>query len=312
MGLPARCVSHVCEWCDYAFPTRSRWKKHVVLCARGTSRTGFRKQISDVLQWLGRGAYRCTFCGAEFYPEEDNVTRTGLPEARNHVANVHGMKHMRKAKMQWHGDPKHYNKEDLYKDKSMFWSQKVKDIERIKTQAQQESKLSSIQDEVNENIAEAAKSHKAMMEALEQSKGDGSSAVLMKLVPGMETELQTFQTEEIVEDGLVEHQVLLNIVNEHGIIEQRQVILDQSVVPQSQLYFGQEDIEGGGHEVVFQDSEILGGMEVTTATQTILVKSIPAGYKPDLEDKVEFASDVESIQIVESVNEEDYIEIGNE
>ena len=108
-----------------------------------------------------------------------------------------------------------------------------------------------------------------------------------------------------MEDGLVEHQVLLNIVNEHGIIEQRQVILDQSVVPQSQLYFGQEDVEGGGHEVVFEDSEILEGMEVTTATQTIVVKSLPAGYKPDLED----ASDVESIQIVENVNEEDYIEI---
>lgn len=85
LGLPAKCVSHVCEWCDYAFPTRSyhlsqtigcvllnpcflqhaprtRWKKHVILCQRGTSRTGFRKQISDVLQWLGRGAYKCTFC----------------------------------------------------------------------------------------------------------------------------------------------------------------------------------------------------------------------------------------------------------
>ena len=166
IGLPAKCVSHVCEWCDYAFPTRTRWKKHVVLCQRGTSRTGFRKQISDVLQWLGRGAYRCTFCSAEFHPEPDNVTRTGLPEARNHVASVHGMKHMRKAKMQWHGDPKNLDKEDLYKDKSVFWSQKVKDIERARSMAAQETKLFSIQHQVNENIAEAAKSHEAMMEAL--------------------------------------------------------------------------------------------------------------------------------------------------
>ena len=75
IGLPAKCVTHVCEWCDYSFPTKSRLKKHVVLCQRGTSRTGFRKQISDVLQWLGKGAYKCTFCEAEFHPEPDNVTR---------------------------------------------------------------------------------------------------------------------------------------------------------------------------------------------------------------------------------------------
>eukprot|EP00092_Neocalanus_flemingeri_P003427 GFUD01003671.1.p1 GENE.GFUD01003671.1~~GFUD01003671.1.p1 ORF type:complete len:1771 (+),score=462.40 GFUD01003671.1:44-5356(+) len=348
IGLPAKCVSHVCEWCDYAFPTRSRWKKHVILCQRGTSRTGFRKQISDVLQWLGKGAYKCTFCGVEFHPEPDNVTRTGLPEARNHVATVHGMKHMKKAKMQWHGDPKHYNKEDLYRDKTMFWNQKVKDIEKVRNMAQQESKLFTIQNEVNENIAEAAKSHKAMMEALgypDKKVLDPNKAVFMKLVQAGQSEdlepgqLATLQPGDIVEDGLVEHQVVVNIVNENGEIEQRQVvvnivnengeieqrqvILDQSsgthtLIDQSQLYLNQEEIEPDDthdvhHEVVFESSE-QGDMldELEVGQQAVVFQSIQRRYKTEtlLEQNVEF-SDVGSIQIVESVDESnmDYVEV---
>jgi len=316
IGLPAKCVSHVCEWCDYAFPTRSRWKKHVILCQRGTSRTGFRKQISDVLHWLGKGAYKCTFCGAEFHPEPDNVTRTGLPEARNHVATVHGMKHMRKAKMQWHGDPKHYNKEDLYRDKTVFWNQKVKDIEKVRNMAQQESKLFTIQNEVNENIAEAAKSHKAMMEALgyqDKKALDPNKAVFMKLLQTGQREdlepgqLATLQPGDIVEDGLVENQVVVNIVNENGEIEQRQVILDQSsgannLINQSQLYFDQEDMEPGDahdlhHEVVFENSNqgvMLNELEI--GQQAVVLQSIHSGYKSEF-------SDVGNIQIVENVDD---------
>jgi len=324
IGLPAKCVSHVCEWCDYAFPTRSRWKKHVILCQRGTSRTGFRKQISDVLHWLGKGAYKCTFCGAEFHPEPDNVTRTGLPEARNHVASVHGMKHMRKAKMQWHGDPKHYNKEDLYKDKTMFWNQKVKDIEKVRNMAQQESKLFSIQNEVNENIAEAAKSHKAMIEALgyqDKKMLDPNKAVFMKLLQSGQREdlepgqLGTLQPGDIVEDGLVDNQVVVNIVNENGEIEQRQVILDQSsgassLISQSRSYFAQEDDSGADdlhHEVVFEDNDdrsaILGDLQI--GQHAVVLQSIrPGGFKSEF-------SNVGSIQIIENVDQSnmEYVEV---
>ena len=325
IGLPAKCVSHVCEWCDYAFPTRSRWKKHVILCQRGTSRTGFRKQISDVLLWLGKGAYKCTFCGAEFHPEPDNVTRTGLPEARNHVASVHGMKHMRKAKMQWHGDPKHYNKDDLYRDKTLFWNQKVKDIEKVRNMAQQESKLFSIQNEVNENIAEAAKSHKAMIESLgyEDNKGlDSKNAVFMKLLPTGPREalepgqLGTLQLQpgDIVEDGLVDNLVLVNIVNENGEIEQRQIILDQSggassLMSQTRSYFDQEDVEPGNHdlhnEVVFEENvrpAILGDLQI--GQQTVVLQTSRTGYKPQF-------PNVGNIQIIENIDESnmEYVEV---
>ena len=200
LGLPGRGVSHVCEWCDYSFPTRSRWKKHVVTCQRGTSRTGFRKQISDVLQWLGRGGYKCNFCGLEFHPEADSVIGTALPEARNHVASLHGMRHMRKAKMQWHGDPKNINKEEMYRDKTNFWSAKAKNIDRMRSE-----------DKTYEE---------EMMDTAKKAPG----TVIMKIVNAEELESET-----IVEDGLVDHhQVVVNIVNEDGVVEQRQVLLGQS------------------------------------------------------------------------------------
>ena len=249
LGLPARCVSHVCEWCDYSFPTRSRWKKHVVLCQRGTSRTGFRKQISDVLEWLGKGGYRCTFCNVEFHPDADNVTGTALPEARNHVASLHGMKHMRKAKMQWHGDPKNINKEELYRDKTNFWSAKAKDIDRMRS---------------------GDKSYEEIMDTDKKTPG----TVIMKIVPAQELESET-----IVEDGLVDHQVVVNIVNEDGVVEQRQVVLGQS-----ELYLGNES--GQVSSEIFTNL----GLE----QETVIVKDM----KPE---NVEFG-EVDSITIVDNEN----------
>jgi hypothetical protein len=136
------------------------------------------------------------------------------------------MKHMRKAKMQWHGDPKNLNKEEIYKDKSFFWNQKVNDIEKVRSMAAQETKLFTIQNEVNENIAEAAKSHEAMMEAL-------GYQVLWShpylpyhpqvLEPG---QIGTMEPGEAEESG--KQQVLINVFNESGLVEQRQVVLGEA------------------------------------------------------------------------------------
>ena len=126
------------------------------------------------------------------------------------------MKHMRKAKMQWHGDPKNLNKEDIYRDKSVFWSQKVKDIEKARSLAAQETKLFTIQHEVNENIAEAARSHEAMMSALGYTVlGEDQGQVLVS----------------VFEEGL----------------QGQQLGLEQEVVFQEEGQ-GQEE-----HEVVFQE-----------------------------------------------------------
>jgi hypothetical protein len=54
------------------------------------------------------------------------VFQAGLPEARNHVVTKHGMRHMRKLKMQWLGDPASVDKSVAYKDKSSIWFQKLK------------------------------------------------------------------------------------------------------------------------------------------------------------------------------------------
>ena len=54
------------------------------------------------------------------------VFQAGLPEARNHVVTKHGMRHMRKLKMQWLGDPASVDKSVAYKDKSAIWFQKLK------------------------------------------------------------------------------------------------------------------------------------------------------------------------------------------
>merc|ERR1719347_508651 len=223
-GLPAKYVTHVCKWCDYSFPTKSRLKKHIILCQRGTSRTGFRKQISDVLQWLGKGAYKCTFCEAEFHPEPNNVTRTGLPEARNHVASVHGMKHMRKAKMQWHGDPKHLDKDDLYRDKTPFWNQKLKDIERVRSLAQQRNHLFDIKQEIDENIADAAKSSEERLKAEKYS----------EMVTDVGAEF--------------EEEVLISIID--GEIEERHLIVDDDDGGQLILHAVTDDFSGNEMEVV--------------------------------------------------------------
>ena len=210
----------------------------MVTCQRGTSRTGFRKQISDVLEWLGRGAYKCTFCNLEFHPEPDSAIGTALPEARNHVASLHGMRHMRKAKMQWHGDPKNVEKDEIYKDKSNFWNQKAKDIDKIRSDALQEDKMFTIETEVNENIAEAARSHEALIESTKyktMSTSDSSYQIMKIVQPG---------SEEIVEDGLVDQQVLVSVggdqaqviivqneeLGEAGLLTNYQIVQDQEAI----------------------------------------------------------------------------------
>ena len=206
----------------------------MITCQRGTSRTGFRKQISDVLEWLGRGGYRCTFCRLEFHPEPDSVIGTALPEARSHVANAHGMRHMRKAKMSWHGDPKNVEKNQIYRDKSNFWNQKAKDIDKIQSDALQENKMFTIETEVNENIAEAARSHEASAKSLKYqtaSSGSGDASYqIMEIVqePG---------SEQIIEDGEVEQQVLVSEgqviivqnedMGESGLVTNYQIVQDQ-------------------------------------------------------------------------------------
>ena len=67
-----------------------RLKKHVKVCELGRTRTLFRKQISDVLEWLGSGSYRCTFCQEVFRPAQDDVTKVGSVLLMNDTAsNLH-------------------------------------------------------------------------------------------------------------------------------------------------------------------------------------------------------------------------------
>ena len=159
------------------------------------------------------------------------------------------MKHMRKAKMQWHGDPKNINKEELYRDKTNFWSAKAKDIDRMRS---------------------GDKSYEEIMDTDKKTPG----TVIMKIVPAQELESET-----IVEDGLVDHQVVVNIVNEDGVVEQRQVVLGQS-----ELYLGNES--GQVSSEIFTNL----GLE----QETVIVKDM----KPE---NVEFG-EVDSITIVDNEN----------
>jgi len=154
-----------CDICDYSFPTRSRLKKHVKRCEAGRSRTLFRKQISDILEYLGKGSYKCTFCDQQFHPHPKDPLKAGLPEARNHVVTKHGMRHMRKLKMQWLGDPASVDKSVAYKDKSSIWFQKLKDIEKVNTQAEESS--SNQENTKDGNLTE---SYRTLMEALSHTK----------------------------------------------------------------------------------------------------------------------------------------------
>jgi hypothetical protein len=153
------------------------------------------------------------------------------------------MKHMRKAKMQWHGDPKNVNKEEIYKDKSYFWNQKVKDIEKVRSLAAQETKMFSIQNEVNENIAEAAKSHEEML----------STLGYQMLEPG---QIGTMESHEEAGEG--GRQVLISVINSSGEVEQRQVVVageghteqevvwEEGEVEDTNVILGLgEDVEGG-------------------------------------------------------------------
>ena len=42
------------------------------------------------------------------------------------MVNVHGMRHMRRLKMGWLGEPATVDKSERYKDKSYIWEQKMK------------------------------------------------------------------------------------------------------------------------------------------------------------------------------------------
>ena len=137
------------------------------------------------------------------------------------------MKHMRKAKMQWHGDPKNVNKEEIYKDKSYFWNQKVKDIEKVRSLAAQETKLFSIQNEVNENIAEAAKSHEEML----------STLGYQVLEPG---QIGTMESHQAGEEG---RQVLISVINSAGEVEQRQVVVAGEGETEQQVVWEEGEVE---------------------------------------------------------------------
>ena len=84
----------------------------------------------------------------------------------------------------------------------------------------------------------------------------------------------------VVEDGLVDHhQVVVNIVNEDGVVEQRQVLLGQS-----ELY-----LDSDGSQV---SSEIFTNLGLEQ--ETVIVKDMKA-------ENVEFG-EVNSITIVENEN----------
>lgn len=119
----------------------------------GEPEPSFRKQISDVTGVAGAGTYRCTYLPGRVqtcYPgcNEDGATGS----VRNHVVNVHGMRHMRRLKMQWLGNLA-IDKSNKYKDKSAIWNQKIKDIERARILALQESGIQSIPQKEVSNIS---------------------------------------------------------------------------------------------------------------------------------------------------------------
>ena len=167
-----------------------------------------------MLEWLGKGGYKCTFCNLEFQPEPGSVTGTALPEARNHVASLHGMKHMRKAKMQWHGDPKSVEKNEIYKDKSTFWNQKAKDIDKIRSDAVNEDRMFTIESNVNENIAEAARTHADNAIVMEIVNPEGHDIDVEQVLANLGTEVQEGQviilqhSEQMSQDSVQTEQVV--------------------------------------------------------------------------------------------------------
>ncbi|XP_023324966.1 uncharacterized protein LOC111698769 isoform X2 [Eurytemora carolleeae] len=228
-----------CYICDYQFPTRTRLNKHVKICEAGRTKTLFRKQISDVLQWIEKGSYRCTFCQAEFHPEPGDVTLTGLPEARNHVVNVHGMRHMRRLKMGWLGEPATLDKSERYKDKSYIWEQKMKDIEKARKLEIQQTNIQNIQQEVSQNIARAATSYQTMLEALSQTGGPaptesvlleviGKGNVVKKEEAGWREEGEEgWRDDEPRDWGQGVDRIYLNVVEEDCIVSQSEVYIQE-------------------------------------------------------------------------------------
>jgi len=158
-----------CQICEYKFPTRSRLNKHAKRCEAGRSRTLFRKQISDILVYLGKGSYQCNFCSQQFHPHPNDPLKAGLPKARNHVVTKHGMRHMRKLKMQWLGDPASVDKSQVYKDRSSIWFQKLKDIEKAHTSADIIENMTQSEDETGGKDGTLAASYKSLLDALSQT-----------------------------------------------------------------------------------------------------------------------------------------------
>jgi len=91
--------NYQCPLCNHIFPTKTRCEKHQRSCQQGQSRIGFRKQYLDSLEWLGKGVYRCKICNLEL--QKDSGLKNSLTRARNHLVVDHGMKEVRRAKMNW-------------------------------------------------------------------------------------------------------------------------------------------------------------------------------------------------------------------
>ena len=96
----------------------------------------------------------------------------------------------------------------------------------------------TIETEVNENIAEAARSHEALIESTKYktvSTSDSSYQIMKIVQPG---------SEEIVEDGLVDQQVLVSVggdqaqviivqneeLGEAGLLTNYQIVQDQEAI----------------------------------------------------------------------------------
>ena len=101
----------------------------------------------------------------------------------------------------------------------------MKDIEKVRSLAAQETKLFSIQNEVNENIAEAAKSHEEML----------STLGYQVLEPGQ------IEAQEQGEEG--GRQVVISVINSAGEVEQRQVVVAGEGEVEQQVVWEEGEVE---------------------------------------------------------------------
>ena len=98
-GIGVTGQTYQCSLCGHTFPTKHRHEKHLRSCETGQSRIGFRKQHLDSLEWMGKGCYRCKLCEIEI--RKDSSWRSSLQRARSHLVVDHGMKHLKRVKMDW-------------------------------------------------------------------------------------------------------------------------------------------------------------------------------------------------------------------